>query len=217
MILLLALFILSSTPSFAQTICGNSSEHFHLKATYAANKDSAYRSVATDLKFIAPAGRDTIADVGSYDGSFPLYYSIFTDSVVYYLNDVVPDGFTFFDSLKAICTKTKGQALNNEFHIVMGEETSTKLPTGLFNKVIIREALHHFSNKDEMLEDIKRIIKAQGHLFLFEPVKTPGMDQRNLCKGVMTREEFFGLMNRHGFKLAREGQNEETGWYEFRL
>lgn len=203
--------------SYGQT-CGNPSARLDRLSASHLTKDSIYQWVKTDLDFIQPKQQDTIADIGSYDGYYPLIYSIFSDSTVYYLNDISTKGFGYFDNIKAICTKIKGRDITNKFTIVIGQDDSTNLKDHQFNKVLIRDALHHFKSMDKMLEDIKRIMKPKGRLILFEPIRGRNSNTESLCKGAMTVEELLSLLNKNGFILTRElSQNIGGSWFEFKL
>lgn len=181
-------------------------------------KDSIYRRVKNDLEFIQPTRQDTIADIGSYDGYYPSVYSIFSDSIVFYLNDLTNVGFTYLDSLKAVCTKIRGHNLSNKSIIVIGNDSLTNLQDHLFNKVVIRDALHHFKSPDAMLSDIKRIMKPNAKLILLEPIRGRNLNNETLCKGAMTVEELLNLLNKNGFILTRELPQSVAGsWFEFRL
>lgn len=161
---------------------------------------------------------DTIADIGSYDGYYPLLYSIFSDSTVFYLNDITSYGFVYFDSIKAVCTKIKGHDLSNKFTIVIGQDSSTKLQDHMFNKVIVRDALHHFKSMDIMLADIKRIMKPKAKLILFEPIRGRNLNTETLCKGAMTADELLNLLIKNGYILIRElPQTIGGSWFEFKL
>jgi hypothetical protein len=216
--------------SFAQTTNGlqNRDERMTRIKLQLSNKDSVYKRVSKDLDFIQLKVHDTVADIGSYDGYHPSVYSIFSDSVVFYLNDITTTGFTYFDSIQMLCTKIRGTKPTDQFKIQIGTESSTKLPTKLFNKVILRDALHHFRSQDSMLNDIKRIMKPGAKLILFEPLREEGVVNHQLCKGAMTRKELLALMDRNGFGLTinKEGTeqtkmcvlpNGKYCWYEFKF
>ena len=140
---LLYIGLLTATYIVAQT-CQNPGMRLEWLRQPGLTKDTIYKWVKNDLDFIQIQKRDTIADIGSYDGYYPLMYSIFTDSVAFYLNDISSTGFGYFDSIKSICTRLKGPLISNKFTTVIGNDSSTKLPGHLFSKVIIRDALHHF-------------------------------------------------------------------------
>ncbi len=181
-------------------------------------KDTIYKWRRKELDFIKIKKHDTIADIGSFDGYYPLLYSIFSDSSVFYLNDITQSGFVYYDSIKTICEQIRGSNFTNKFNIVIGNDSSTKLPDHLFNIVIVREALHHFKMQDKMLADIKRIMKSDkdAKLILYEPIR--GQSKReDLCAGAMTKTDLIALLNRNGFILSKELDDNDRSWFEFVL
>jgi SAM-dependent methyltransferase len=210
-------FIFISCIINSQT-CLNPSYKLNKLKSKGVNKDTIYNWVQKDLSFIQLAPQDTVADVGSYNGYYPSLYSVSTDSIVFYLNDIVNEGFVYFDSINTICKKIRGDKMTNEFKIILGENESTNLPSNTFNKVILRDALHHFKSPIKMIVDIKRIIKPNGKLLLFESIRNPKVDNSNLCRGSMTKEELLKLMVENGFVMTLEKFTEnDRFWFEFKL
>lgn len=188
-----------------------------LTATH-LSKDSIYQRVKNDLEFIQPTRQDTIADIGSYDGYYPSVYSIFSDSIVFYLNDITNVGFVYLDSIKDACKRIRGHDFSNKFTIVIGTDSLTNLQDHLFNKVVVRDALHHFKSKDAMLMDLKRIMKPNAKLILFEPIRGRNLNTATLCKEAMSIEVLLNLLNKNGFTLTRElSQSVGGSWFEFKI
>jgi hypothetical protein len=216
-ITLFSVCILLSTTTYSQT-CLTPGFNLQRLRTYKPTKDSLKKWNRKELGFIKIKKHDTIADIGSFDGFYPLVYSIFSDSSVFYLNDITQSGFVYYDSIKVICEQIRGSKFTTKFNIVIGNDSSTKLPNHLFNVVIIREALHHFKMKDKMLVDIKRIMKpdADAKLILYEPIKGQ-TSKDDLCAGAMTKTDLIALLNRNGFILSQELDDYDRSWFEFTL
>jgi hypothetical protein len=69
-----------------------------------------------------------------------------------------------------------------------------------------------------MLGDIKRIIKPNGKLLLFESIRNPQVANSTLCRGSMTKDELVKLMGENGFVLTRQKFTEnDRFWFEFKL
>ena len=168
-------------------------------------KESIYKWVKSDLEFIQIQKHDTIADIGTFDGYYPLLYSIFSDSAVFYLNDLTTAGFSYFDTIQGICTALKGSPLSNQYKLIIGNDSCTNLPKHLFTKVILQDALHHFKLMDKMLSDIRDIISPQpgSKLLLYETIRG-GENNDKLCRGAMTREDLLKLLDRNGFSFSKE-------------
>ena len=212
--LALLVALLLATHAAAQT-CGNPGARLARLRADNFTRDSVNMFVKNDLEFIKIDKYDTIADIGSYDGFYPLLYSIFTDSVSFYMNDISKAGFAYFDSLRRVCDEKIGADFTNSFQIVMGDDSCSNLPGHFFTKVIARDALHHFKLMGKMLQEIKRIMKPGAKLFLFEPIKGE-TEMPNLCRGAMTRQELFALMTQNGFGMTKELAVQNKGcWFEF--
>ena len=213
---LISIFFISSIIS-AQT-CLNPSYRLDKLKAKEINKDTIFRWAQNDLLFLELKPHDTIADVGSYNGYYPLIYSVLTDSIVFYLNDIVNEGFVYFDSINSICKNLRGAKFTNKFKIIIGNEDSTNLPTQAFNKVILRDVFHHFKYPLKMFEEIKRIIKPNGKLLVFESTINPNIEDQNLCKGSMTENELTKLFLKNGFSLTKQKHiGNSRFWFEFML
>jgi SAM-dependent methyltransferase len=198
--------------------CGNPGAKLKWLREAGLDKNKIYQWVKNDLAIIQPQKHDTIADIGSYNGYYPSLYSVYSDSAVFYLNDISLDGFVYFDSIQTICKQIKGSNLSNKFIIVHGQDSSTNLQKKLFNKVVLRDVLHHFKLMDVMLEDIKKIMKPKAKLILFEPIRGRSLNEERLCRGAMTIDQLLNLLNKHGFTLVRElPQTDKVSWFEFKL
>jgi Methyltransferase domain len=179
-------------------------------------KDSIVLKYKNELDFLNLMPHDTIADIGSYDGYYPAIYSIFTDSISFCLNDITYKGFKNFKAIKALCEAKRDKNQTNTFKITIGNDESTNLPNIFFNKIIIRDVLHHCKNMSKILEDVRRIMKKETSLFLLEPLKLGNEMDENLCTNSMTRDAFLELMNTHNFILKKEiALDENHHWFMF--
>jgi hypothetical protein len=206
--------ILLGVSSPAQTN-GNPGAHLLWLRSHQIGKDP-YK---TDRDFIQIKKHDTIADIGTYDGYYPLMYSIFSDSAVFYLTDITSEGFSYFDTMYDICSGLRGSPFTNQFKLIIGSDSSTNLPRHLFTKVILQDALHHFKMMDKMLSDIREIMSPGpgARLLLYETVRGSANDTK-LCRGAMTREDLIALLDRNGFQLVRElRRTESLSWFEFEI
>jgi Methyltransferase domain len=200
------------------TQCVNPETRIERLKSKGFTKDSIAIKYKNELDFLDLMPHETIADVGSYDGYYPVLYSIFTDSISFYLNDITYEGFKNFKSIKALCEAKRDKNQTNTFKIVIGNEESTNLPNVSFNKIIIRDALHHCKNMSKILEDVRQIMKKETSLFLFEPIKLGNEMDEKLCTHAMTRDAFLELMNTHNFILKKEiALDINHHWFMFKI
>ncbi len=210
--------ILVAITTSAQT-CGNPGAHLNWLRAPGLTRDSQYKLVKRDLDFIQIQKHDTIADIGAYDGYYPLLYSIFSDSAVFYLNDITSEGFSYFDTMQGICAGLRGSTITNQFKFIIGNDSCTNLHGHSFTKVILHDALHHFKLMDKMLAGIKEVMSTHpgARLLLYETIRG-GTNLPNVCRGAMTREELLALLERNGFILSRELRcNDSISWFEFEI
>jgi hypothetical protein len=67
-----------------------------------------------------------------------------------------------------------------------------------------------------MLYDIKRTMKPNAHLILFETIKNNDKLNPNLCKGALTKGELLKLMSKNKFKLKNELElPNDNYWFDF--
>lgn len=181
-----------------------------------ATAQTLYDHVKQDLDFIQPAAGEVIADVGSYDGLYPVMYALFSDSVAFYINDNDTSHFKDVDTLCLLGTRVTGKPITSRFYFTVASDTATNLPAYTFDKIIVRETLHHFSNKDKMLRDIKTRLKPGGKLVLFEPVVPGSGEIDSPCTGLMHINELMDLMEANGFALQRtEAAKNNRHWFVF--
>lgn len=180
-------------------------------------KDSIHRYVAQDLAFLKLQPNDTVADVGSFDGYLAVMYGVFTDSVMFYVNDLNYEPFQGLERMISTCTKFRGSPYTCHYKYAIGSSTGTNLPEHKFNKVILSDALHHFSDMNAMLTDIKLIMKDSALLMIREPVVNTVDDYAKVCQGVLMREDLIKVLAEYGFILQREVKYGVMAWYGFRL
>jgi ubiquinone/menaquinone biosynthesis C-methylase UbiE len=118
-------------------------------------------------------------------------------------------------NIKALTKRIKklGNKTNIEqFSIVYGTETSTNLPSGNFNKVLMFMVVHEMTFKKEMFQDIKRILQKNGSLYIQENISHKPQKKQRACNyRFLTEEEFKEIMTENKFLLKREQITFDTG------
>lgn len=99
-----------------------------------------------------------------------------------------------------------------QFNIVYGTEASTNLPSTSFNKVLMTGVVHEFSNRNAMLQDVKRILTTDGSLFIEEVLVHKPMKKDRICNyPFFTVDAFKALMIENNLKLVKEKMTFDTG------
>jgi ubiquinone/menaquinone biosynthesis C-methylase UbiE len=159
---------------------------------------------------------DIIASIGASAGVWEIAFaSQFPNlNLTFYLEDIDPNNCNIGEvnyGLKYY-EKLLGKPLNGTFIPVLGTEISTNLPKNHFNKVLIINSLHEFSEQKAMLQDIHQILKKDGLLFIEELItQVSGTLHEGCQKRLFTETELITLVEKQGFIFQRiasqEGEN----------
>ena len=107
-------------------------------------------------------------------------------------------------------TGNKTSIKNFEFHY--GTERTTNLPYSKFDKVLIFDVIHEMAYKSEMLNDIKRILKKNGSIFIEEILVHTAVKKDKVCNyPFLTEVEFKKVMADNNFVIKRESLTFDVG------
>jgi SAM-dependent methyltransferase len=137
----------------------------------AKSKDDIYRYYKFDVHLLDLKPGQTIADIGGFDGIWDGIYSVFTDYLTFYVEDITSAGFTRCDSIMEFCALLKGKDPQCAVFKTVGTDSSTGLPSKIFDKVICNESFHHFTHPNNMFQDISRILKPGGKLYIRDSLR----------------------------------------------
>jgi SAM-dependent methyltransferase len=124
---------------------------------------------------------DVVAEVGAASGWLEGVFSVFSDSVIYYIQDI-DTNYLNKKQLDAVIEHFSAQRQTpqtNNFHFVIGTETITNLPEANFDLIIINNSFHHFSEVGPMMDDIVKKLKPDGRLVISESFANPYIKVRH--------------------------------------
>lgn len=150
---------------------------------------------------------ETIASIGAQCCHWEAMMAAFTDSLQFYLEDIDSTSFNLRQTAFAweYYGKLKGRPLNSRYRLILGTEKETRLPEGVFDKIIIINSFHEFDFPTEMLADILKKLKPGGSLFLDEIVaKKEGQIHAGCKKRLYTRPEMDAVITASGFIKGAE-------------
>jgi len=144
---------------------------------------------------------DTVVDLGAGTG----FYSIAAGRLVsrgqVYAVEIVKD---FLDTIKH---KIKDARLTN-VHVIWGDVEKidgTKLKNGIADAVIASNILFQIENKEEFIEEIKRILKKKGKVLFIDWDKEVPSHQLGMSpKGGLHMNEVRDMFENKGFVFQRE-------------
>jgi SAM-dependent methyltransferase len=117
--------------------------------------------------------RDTVVSIGVGSGSQEFLFSVFTDSITFYLEDIDTSCITrekIKNKYLPHYSGIRGSNITNNFITASGTDTTIDIMNNTADKVLIINVYHHFSNDIAMVNECKRILKPNGKLIIHEAV-----------------------------------------------
>jgi SAM-dependent methyltransferase len=160
---------------------------------------------------------DIIASIGASSGVWEMAFTnqFLHLNLTFYLEDIDPNNCNIeeVDYGLKYYEKLLGKPLTGTFIPVLGTEISTNLPQKYFDKVLIINSLHEFSQPEAMLQDIHQILKKEGLLFIEEPItQVSGTLHEGCLKRLFTETELIDLTEKQGFIFQRIASQEGGNW-----
>lgn len=136
---------------------------------FTSDTSKMFSSTKSELQIYDLKPREVVADIGFGTGWLTGVILVKCDSLTYYANDIDEASLKAIDPITKKYLGLRKTPNTNKVIIVKGTTAKTNLPTNTFDKIIVREAFHHFEFPNEMLQDIKGLLKQDGKLFVYEP------------------------------------------------
>lgn len=201
-------FTILSIHGFAQNI--DEKEIISLRTecggVYFKSKEVLEKSWGKSLRFFDLKEGDKVADIGAKSMTFIGTLAVFYENVNFYCEDIDSVCTTSKQAQKVInfYSKIKGTPITCKFIPVIGTETSTTLPKHFFDKVIIDNSLHEFSEKVLMMKDINQILKKNGFLYLRESLgRTNGELHMGCNQALFDEAHLVEFITQQGFKFIK--------------
>ena len=159
------------------------------------------------LDFIDIKKKDYVADVGGAGGWYEAMFSVFTDEVNYFVEDIDTAYSNKGELNKAVrfYSRYRKSKQNNSFQFILGTKRKTYLPDSLFDKIVINNALHEFVYKKNILKDIKKKLKKNGQLVIFETYSNEFIEFNHKDCGIKAEnaENMIQELRKQGFYLTK--------------
>ncbi|MFN8243872.1 MAG: class I SAM-dependent methyltransferase [Ferruginibacter sp.] len=156
------------------------------------------------FSFLNLSGTDTVADIGTGAGYSLVPIASHFSGTRFVVEDI-DSNYTSIPLLLKTAKKTGYNIEPENFTVHIGSELSTTLPAGAFNKVLAFDVIHEMTYRNEMLQDIKRILAKNGRLFIGEILVYKKRRKEKSCHYPFLKEdELKELLAANGFTILRE-------------
>jgi ubiquinone/menaquinone biosynthesis C-methylase UbiE len=151
-----------------------------------------------NLKMLHLREAEVVADLGAGTGFYTLA-----------AGEMVPNGKVYAveiskDFLEVVKNKVRDAHLKN-VHIIWGnieKLRGTQIGDCIVDAVIVSNVLFQIDDKNDLLEEIKRILKPGGRILLIDWLKEKGFHSK--IKGALSKDEARNLFETKGFLFDRE-------------
>ncbi len=134
---------------------------------------TAYRLAQVEYgKFDFHSG-DTIVSIGVGSGVREFMFSVFSDSLTFYLEDLDTACITrkkIQEDYIPHYSAMRGSLITNTFIPAMGTDTSVNIESSVADMILIINVYHHFVKDMAMVKECYRILKPHGRLFIHDAV-----------------------------------------------
>ena len=147
---------------------------------------------------------ETIASLGVGGGVWEVGLGAMVPGLTVYLVELSPELLNDEELAAAVLfwEKQTGKPVESRFVPVVGTETSTNLPEKFFDKILLLNSLHEFSQPDAMLAECHRALKPGGLVFVEERfARSPGELHEGCGRRLFSENELVKLFSRNGFAL----------------
>lgn len=162
-------------------------------------------------KFIGCKQGETIASIGAGNGMKEVQVSCFVDGITWYLEEIDSTRIYEFDKVLTYHEGLKGSPLNGEFNLVLGTETSTTLPKGIFDRIILINVFHEIASREPIMLEILELLKPSGELVIMERMaKEPNQFHGDCKHPKLFEPEFLVEMDGYGYESKDQNLGEEV-------
>jgi len=182
--------------------------------------EAMHRAMEAELKVYDFRPGERIADIGASTGWFEGYLLIRFDSLTIYAQDISPYTKRNLRMVTEKYRTLRPGPDRNRVVAVRGRKKRSRLPSDYFDKVIVRKTFHHFGHPDAMLQDIRKIMKDDALLFVYEPCADTAFYDASDRAWIYDREELMRIFGRNAFVLTAEyemidGPGNAPPWWHF--
>jgi ubiquinone/menaquinone biosynthesis C-methylase UbiE len=156
---------------------------------------------------------ETIASIGASSGIWEIWFASQVEGLTFYLQDIDPNncnqeeieyGIKYYEKLLQ-------KPISGKFIPIIGTQFATNLPKNTFDKVLIINSLHEFETPEIILQDIHRILKSNGQLFIEEQIANFSGEIHEGCgKRLFTENELINLLNKSHFEFKEKYLKDEN-------
>jgi SAM-dependent methyltransferase len=156
-----------------------------------------------------------IAEIGAGNGLFSQLVALSFDHIYLCINDVDEQSAYLESQMKTNPIEAKVSAesdimQHNEIVLAYGNAENPNLGERKYDRVIIRNANHHFTHKKAMLAAIKLSLKPDAKIYLLEPNQV--FLGKKECLEAMATKKIKRQFHKAGYQFVHESKLNKSRW-----
>lgn len=175
------------------------------------------------FKFLGCKSGETIASIGAGNGYIEVQIATIIENVHWFIQDIDTDccNQNEFENVVSHYEELKGSSIQGTFDLVIGEENKTNLPKSTFDRVIFHNSYHEISQREEIMNDVKEILKPGGEVVIMERITKKKNELHGDCKIPKFKEnQLIEELEKFSFKLTNIQiipKYKSTRYYTFKM
>jgi len=166
---------------------------------------------------------ERVADIGAQGGDIIPYLNYKYDSLEVHLEDISAQWLnqTRVDTVITYYNREFGRKTTNGYTITIGNDTSTILPAGYFDKIFFINTYHECTRKADMVQELNRICARGGMVIVVEIISDKPGRVRKDCHHIMpTDDGILQVFRANGFSInnvhyRKEARHRKLATYRF--
>jgi len=178
------------------------------KATQKREEDlKDYQKLKDEFKLLTPlmniGNNDTICDIaGGFGVSSSALATYLPSSTVFYEEDINKKDCSKY-MFKNVFKYFKSNANIDNYRFSIGKKDVIPYPAKSFNNITLFISIHEFEYKEKMLNEVHRILRDTGKLYLLETVyKDTLVKDENCGFHYLSQDNLYALIDMANFKIV---------------
>jgi len=141
-----------------------------------------------------------VMDVGGSDAKLILPLALVCDSIDYCVEDINSVNFYWEAPFMALAKKNINASADFSLSSIIGTDSTIPAAGKQFDRIIVRETVHHFKYPLQMIREFKRLLASDGTIVVSEPTNQKKFKH---CK-LLEPKNLIDIFASEGLKLVSE-------------
>ena len=159
---------------------------------------------------------ETIASIGAGNGLIEIHISCFIEPINWYLQEIDSSRLFEFEQVLTYHENLIGSSIKGSFNLVLGNEDTTGLAHGIFDRVLMLNVFHEIDSREGIMMEIHQLLNEGGMLVVMERVgKSEGELHGDCGFPKLFEPAFLREMDHYGYDLKTVELGEEVSNLRF--